>query len=44
MGQCLPVSGLLTIFDQLRHKRNTALYNDTGFVSHADAEQTLATV
>jgi uncharacterized protein (UPF0332 family) len=34
-------SGLLTMFDRLRRKRNLALYNDTGFVSHHDAEQAL---
>lgn len=35
-------SGLITVFDRLRRKRNTALYDDTGFVSHHDAEQALA--
>ena len=34
-------AGLLTVFDRLRRKRNMALYNDTGFVSHRDAEQAL---
>src|ERR1700690_597182 len=34
-------SGLLTVFDRLRRKRNLALYDDTGFVSHHDAEQAL---
>ena len=34
-------SGLLTVFDRLRRKRNMALYDDTGFVSHHDAEQAL---
>jgi hypothetical protein len=34
-------AGLLTVFDRLRRKRNTALYDDTGFVSHHDAEQAL---
>ena len=34
-------AGLLTVFDRLRRKRNMALYNDTGFVSHRDAEQPL---
>lgn len=34
-------SGLLTVFDRLRRKRNLALYDDTGFVSHRDAEQAL---
>ncbi|MGC1786605.1 MAG: hypothetical protein WA718_07695 [Terriglobales bacterium] len=32
-------AGLLVVFDRLRRKRNTALYDDTGFVSHHDAEQ-----
>ncbi len=32
---------LLTMFDRLRRKRNMALYDDTGFVSHHDAEQAL---
>jgi uncharacterized protein (UPF0332 family) len=35
--------GLLTVFDRLRRKRNLALYDDTGFVSHEDAEQALKT-
>ncbi|MFZ0285903.1 MAG: hypothetical protein WAL32_11800 [Terriglobales bacterium] len=34
-------SGLLVVFDRLRRKRNAALYDDTGFVSHHDAEQAL---
>jgi hypothetical protein len=34
-------AGLLTVFDRLRRKRNLALYDDTGFVSHQDAEQAL---
>jgi len=34
-------SGLLTMFDRLRRKRNLALYDDTGFVSHHDTEQAL---
>jgi hypothetical protein len=34
-------SGLLTVFDRLRRKRNVALYDDTGFVSHHDAEGAL---
>src|SRR5450755_2844493 len=34
-------TGLLTVFDRLRRKRNTALYDDTGFVSRHDAEQAL---
>jgi uncharacterized protein (UPF0332 family) len=33
--------GLLTVFDRLRRKRNLALYDDTGFVSRHDAEQSL---
>src|ERR1700688_1496003 len=32
---------LLTVFDRLRRKRNLALYDDTGFVSHQDAEQAI---
>jgi uncharacterized protein (UPF0332 family) len=32
---------LLIVFDQLRRKRNLALYDDTGFVSHHDAEQAI---
>ena len=36
-------AGLLTVFDRLRRKRNMALYDDTGFVSHHDAEQALQT-
>jgi len=34
-------AGLLIVFDRLRRKRNMALYDDTGFVSHHDAEQAL---
>jgi hypothetical protein len=34
---CWPASR----FDRLRRKRNMALYDDTGFVSHHDAEQAL---
>ena len=34
-------SGILTMFDRLRRKRNLALYDDTGFVSQRDAEQAL---
>src|SRR5882757_2547985 len=34
-------AGMLTVFDRLRRKRNMALYDDTGFVSHHDAEQDL---
>src|SRR5580692_10631070 len=33
---------LLTVFDRLRRKRNLALYDDTGFVSHHDAEEAIA--
>ena len=36
-------AGLITVFDRLRRKRNTALYDDTGFVSQHDAEQALET-
>jgi hypothetical protein len=36
-------AGLLSVFDRLRRKRNTALYEDTGFVSQHDAEEALAT-
>jgi HEPN domain len=34
-------SSLLTMFDRLRRKRNLALYDDTAFVSHHDAEEAL---
>src|SRR3984957_19034481 len=34
-------AGLITMFDRLRRKRNMALYDDTGFVSHQDAERAL---
>lgn len=34
-------AGLLAVFDRLRRKRNMVLYDDTGFVSHRDAEQAL---
>ena len=34
-------ASLLVVFDRLRRKRNAALYDDTGFVSHHDAEQAL---
>ena len=34
-------AGLLTVFDRLRRKRNMALYDDTAFVSHHEAEQAL---
>jgi len=36
-------AGLLIVFDRLRRKRNLALYDETGFVSHHDAEQALET-
>jgi uncharacterized protein (UPF0332 family) len=36
-------AGLVTVFDRLRRKRNTALYDDTGFISQHDAEQALET-
>jgi uncharacterized protein (UPF0332 family) len=32
---------LLDVFDRLRRKRNQVLYDETGFVSHRDAEQAL---
>jgi len=32
---------LLAVFDRLRRKRNTVLYDDTGFVSQQDAKQAL---
>src|SRR6202161_4915548 len=34
-------AGLLIVFDRLRRQRNLALYDDTGFVSHHDAESAL---
>jgi uncharacterized protein (UPF0332 family) len=34
-------AALITMFDRLRRKRNMALYDDTGFVSHQDAERAL---
>ncbi len=34
-------SGLLSVFDRLRRKRNLALYDDTGFVSRHEAEESL---
>ena len=34
-------SGLLTIFDHLRRKRNLALYDDTGFISVHEAQEAL---
>ncbi len=36
-----PHSGLLTLFDRLRRKRNLALYDDTGFVSNQEAQEAL---
>jgi hypothetical protein len=36
-------AGLLAAFDRLRRKRNIALYDDSGFVSHLEAEQALQT-
>ncbi len=36
-------AGLLTVFDRLRRKRNMALYEDTGFISHHDAQHALET-
>jgi uncharacterized protein (UPF0332 family) len=36
-------AGLLTVFDRLRRMRNRALYDDTGFISHHDAEQAVET-
>jgi uncharacterized protein (UPF0332 family) len=36
-------AGLLTVFDRLRRKRNTALYDDSGFVSRHDAEEAITT-
>ena len=34
--------GLLTVLDRLRRKRNMALYDDTGFISHHEAQEALA--
>jgi uncharacterized protein (UPF0332 family) len=34
-------TGLLATFDRLRRKRNLALYDDSGFVSGADAEEAI---
>lgn len=34
-------SGLVSVLDRLRRKRNLALYDATGFISHRDAEQAL---
>src|SRR5277367_3210739 len=36
-------AGLISVFDRLRRKRNLALYDDSGFVSHQEAEQALQT-
>lgn len=36
-------AGLISVFGRLRRKRNTALYDDIGFVSRHDAEQALET-
>jgi uncharacterized protein (UPF0332 family) len=36
-------AALITVFDRLRRKRNLALYDDAGFVSHQEAEQALET-
>jgi uncharacterized protein (UPF0332 family) len=36
-------AALITVFDRLRRKRNMVLYDETGFVSHHDAEQALET-
>src|ERR1700736_2796378 len=36
-------AGLIVLSDRLRRKRNLALYDDTGFVSHHYAEQALET-
>jgi hypothetical protein len=34
-------TGLISVFDRLRRKRNLALYDDRGFVSQHDAKQAL---
>ena len=34
-------TSLLTVFDRLRRKRNLALYDDSGFISHHEAEQAI---
>jgi uncharacterized protein (UPF0332 family) len=34
-------AALLAVFDRLRRKRNTVLYDDAGFVSQQEAEQAL---
>ncbi len=36
-------AGLLAVFDRLRRKRNVALYDDSGFVSHHEAKEALET-
>ncbi len=36
-------ASLLAVLDRLRRKRNMALYDDSGFVSHRDAEEALQT-
>lgn len=36
-------AGLIVMFERLRRKRNSALYDDAGFVSHHDAEEALKT-
>ena|SRR5271154_3964126 len=36
-------SGLISVFDRLRRKRNQALYDDSGFVSRRDAEEAIKT-
>jgi hypothetical protein len=36
-------TSLLTVFDRLRRKRNLALYDDAGFISHHEAEQAVET-
>jgi uncharacterized protein (UPF0332 family) len=36
-------TSLLTVFDRLRRKRNLALYDDSGFISHHEAEQAIET-
>jgi hypothetical protein len=36
-------AGLLTLFDRLRRKRKTALYDDSEFVFRHDAEEAITT-
>jgi uncharacterized protein (UPF0332 family) len=36
-------ASLLTVFDRLRRKRNLALYDDAGFISRHEAEQSVET-